>query len=196
MKEIVPPIQSLKTNYPLSSKRTLAEEMGFEGTELEEIVDLWANTCAIRMSYCLLKCGIKLGTEPGRGKETMIRSGTLKGQHFWMSRANLSEKLRKGVFGKPTFAGKASTTVGYNHLFKTIGETGGVISYEALGKDWISSAYGGGHIDVVYYDGNFFTGTLGERYDLMIEEVDWWGTRGFDAQCRRAVTLQFWKSSG
>ncbi|WP_437838178.1 T6SS effector amidase Tae4 family protein [Sorangium sp. So ce1153] len=193
---MIPPIQSLKANYPLRSKKALAEEMGFEGTALEEILKLWANTCAIRMSYCLLKCGIELGVEPGRGEETMIRSGTLKGQYFWMSRAKLSERLRNFVFGKPTFADKASTAEGYDQLLGAIGKTGGVISYEALGEDWISSTYGGGHIDVVYYDGNFFTGTLGEQYDLMIEEVNWWGTRGFYAQCRRAVTLQFWKSSG
>jgi len=191
----VPTIQSLKNNYPVNSKENLAKEMGFSGAELDGVVALWENTCAIRMSYCLLKCGITLGKEEGRGAETRIRTGQLEGKYFWMSRAKLSSKLRS-VFGVPTFAGSASTTETYDELVAKIGKTGGVISYDDLSADWISSAYSGGHVDVVYYDGNFFTGTMGEQYDLMIEEVDWWGTRGFNAQCKRASSLQFWKASG
>lgn len=193
---IVPTIASLKSNYPLQSKRDLATAMGFEGNDLEGVIALWENTCALRMSYCLLKCGIELGKEPGRGDETKIRAGALKGRHYWMSRAKLSERLSNVVFGKPDHAGDASSGEGYKKLVGTIGKTGGVISYEALDSDLLSSAYGGGHIDVVYYDGSLFTGTLGEEYDLMIEEVDWWATRGFDAQCKRAVSLKFWKATG
>lgn len=191
----VPPINSLKASYPTQSKEELAEEMGFDKADIEGILKLWANTCAIRMSYCLLKCGIKLGKEPGRGEETKIRAGNLKGQYFWMSRAKLSTHLQKNVFDKPTFAGSASSKEGYEALVKVIGKTGGVISFEALEADWPSPAYSGGHIDVVYYDGDFFTGTMGEQYDLKIEEVDWWATRGFNAQCKRASSLQFWKAS-
>ncbi|WP_437626171.1 T6SS effector amidase Tae4 family protein [Sorangium sp. So ce1151] len=192
----VPPIHSLKSNYPLKSKKELAKEMGFDDAQIDGFMTLWANTCAIRMSYCLLKCGLELGQEPGRGSETQIRTGALKGKHYWMSREKLSAKLRASVLGRPTFAGPASSIESYRKLVDVIGKTGGVISYEPLAADWLSPAYGGGHIDVVYHDGRLFTGTLGEQYDLMIEEVDWWGTRGFDAQCKRAISLQFWKADG
>lgn len=189
----VPPLQSLKSSYPTSQKEDLAKELGFSGKDLDQIVALWGNTCAVRMSYCLLKCGITLGKEQGRGDETEIRIGALKGKHIWMNQKKLSEHL-KSLFGSPTYLGKDK-----DQLMKKIGEGGGIISFVGLAEHTVlkiplAAAYPGGHVDVVYYDNSLWTGTLGDRYDLMIQEVGW-SSWGFQVQCKRATEIRFWRAS-
>jgi len=184
-KQIVPPTSALKANYPTPSQydhEALFKEFGMKAPEGPQ----WENTCAVRMSYCLLKCGIELGKEPHRGPETVIKTGRYKGKDFWCGRQNLAKRVEE-IFGKPTYVA-ISSDKDKSVLEEKIGDTGGIISYGKLeGEDnWLlpdSPAYQGGHIDVVYFD----DGWLWDGYALMIGH-DW------DMMFRRAVEIRFWKS--
>ena len=186
----VPAVLSLKNNYPTEAKEKLLTNMGFEGKEAADALTLWGNTCAIRLSYCLLRCGVDLGVEPGRGRETTIRSGPAKGKHFWMSQKNLSNRLFK-VLGKPAYQGREK-----EKLVESIGNQGGVISFMDLGETWYHDRYEGGHIDVVY----FTKGFLWDSYSVKIDEVHSWDfvgqIMGFGARCSRAAEIRFWRSIG
>jgi type VI secretion system (T6SS) effector Tae4 (amidase) len=131
----------IETLYPEDNTENIARQMGFEPPKLAEIVKLWANTCAICMSYCLLQCGIVLGKEPRRGSETVIPAGPQKGKNYWMTQHNLSNHLLKDVFGKPTYHGGVT-----EDLVNQIGAGGGVISFYSM------TGYDGGHTDIVYPD--------------------------------------------
>lgn len=181
--EIVPPISALKANYPTPEKydhAALYKEFGLPVPTGEE----WENTCAVRMSYCLLKCDINLGMEPGRGKETEIRIGKYKGKHIWLSRKSLSARV-EAVFGKPTYVGGAARKE-RETLVAKIGTTGGIISYGKLAAEGLNSAYPGGHIDVAYYYKSWW---LFDSYAMMIGH-------DFDMMFRRAEEVKFWKSGG
>jgi hypothetical protein len=176
--QIVPPLQALKALYPTSSKEDMAKEMGFEGKALETVVPLWGNTCAVRLSYCLLRCGIALGREPRRGHETEVRAGGLRGKHIWMNQRSISKHLLEDVFGKPKYLG-----VDLDALRGAIGNTGGVISFYCM------SGYAGGHIDIGYYD------SFARIYRLKIEEAHADGKPLFDAYSREAMEIRFWSET-
>lgn len=180
--EVVPPISALKANYPTPDRydrAALYKQFGMEAPAGEA----WLNTCAVRMSYCLLKCDITLGKEPGRGRETVIRTGPYEGKDFWLSRKNLADRVEK-LFGKPTYTGQSST-IDLETLKSKIGTTGGIISYGKLEAEGSEGEYPGGHIDVVYYWESFW---FWSGYSLMGQD--------FDRMSRRAVEIKFWKSGG
>lgn len=204
--ERVPSIASLKWNYPTESKDDLAKEMGFEGRDLASVIEDWSNTCAIRLSYCLLKCGVSLGLEPRKGGETRVRTGQAKGKHFWMSQNELSNQLIE-TFGKPTYRGTDK-----EELIEQIGRSGGVISFMDLRADRFNERYPGGHIDVVYHSSlkgsvERFVGSFVDSYNLKIDEVSRWPVpalleeefkqaTGFSNRCARAQEIRFWRSDG
>lgn len=185
----IPPVLSLKGNYPTESKEDLVSAMGFDEKEALDVLKLWENTCAIRLSYCLLKCGVDLGVEPGRGRETLVRGGPAKDKHFWMSQNSLSNRLIR-LFGKPTYRGQDQ-----EKLIREIGRSGGVISFMDLAETWWHDRYRGGHIDVVFFADAY----VSDSYKLKIDEVGsldffrQWG--GFSARCGRASEIRFWRSS-
>lgn len=120
---------TLLSNFPTDSREDLYREMGWDS-----IIDNpnYENTCAIRVSICLLRCGMSLG-----GGELKIWKGPLQGKRVKIRFDDLAEFL-KGEWGEPKVfePGSRGTLHGQQ----------GVITFWEL-----PSGYGG-HIDLLSRD--------------------------------------------
>lgn len=127
-----PHFAALRKNYSRRvdvSKADLFKEIGWDSL----VGDVnFANTCAIRLSLAMVKCGIAL---PGRMK---INNGPHKGKLIEPGQAKLSAILsRQNFLGRPE-------KFDWSNAARTIGTRSGVISFFQLSDD-----YPGGHIDIV-----------------------------------------------
>lgn len=129
---MTPHFYTLKKNYPRREdvpRADLLKEIGWQ----DLINDInYMNTCAIRMSVALLRCGVAL---PGRMR---IKEGPHKGMLIEPGQGKLSAILaRKAFLGTPEKYDRASAA-------KSIGTRSGIVSFFRLTQD-----YSGGHIDIV-----------------------------------------------
>lgn len=129
---IKPAFQSLLQHFPRkTSRKELFTDIGWD--------DLIANkayldTCAIRLSYSLLRAGVHLP-----GARMRIHAGALKGQYIEPGQAKLSNIL-KGIWGPPeVYQGKAAAVAG-------VGSRTGVASFFRI------SGSNGGHIDLIWFE--------------------------------------------
>ncbi|MBK8253074.1 MAG: hypothetical protein IPK82_10435 [Polyangiaceae bacterium] len=180
-KDVVPPLSALKAKYPHPdrySRKAIYDEIGLTMPEGPQ----WENTCALRMSYCLLRCDIKLGKETGRGTETLIRQGPHKDKHIWLSRKNLAKRVKE-IFGAPTIS-VVSANKDFEVLKEKIGKGGGIISFGKLAADERDSEYAGGHIDVGYYT----------TWLYFWDDLEMMMGHNFRRLFGRAEQVEFWKS--
>jgi hypothetical protein len=180
MSEKVPVLSLLLKHYPTESHDELFSSLGWESLisadKSAEEKATWANTCAIRMSLCLIRCGMVLHT--GGMK---IQKGEHKGRRIEASRAKLAHYLEtKAVWGKPTFVETSAAK-----MMADIGTDGGVISFGPL------PGYDGGHIDVIHGSTSilsmaihFLTGAPANTYSCSSE--CYWD----------AAEYRFWKAGG
>jgi Type VI secretion system (T6SS), amidase effector protein 4 len=114
------------------TNETLFAEIGRE--ELSKEPE-YINTCALRMSLALLKCGVPIA---GR---LVIKNGPYKGRKLEQGAKNLADMLAQPSYlGKPTYLEPATA-------LRTIGVKTGIAFF------WKIFGYSGGsnsHIDLVY----------------------------------------------
>lgn len=132
-------LSTLWKNYPDTKikKEALFNEFGWNDLKDDEN---YRNTCAIRMSYCLIKSGI---TVPGR---LQIKRGIHKGKWIEPGQVKLSKILSTNVyFGKPIiFKAKDSEKVLENKQ--------GIISFMNMSSYPLPDGGFGGHIDLIKHD--------------------------------------------
>jgi hypothetical protein len=130
-----PNFQLLIRNYPRDMREPLFTEIGW--TDLIDNKTYW-DTCAIRMSVGLLRVGMVLP-----GARMKANAGSLKSKYIEPGQAKLSNIL-KGLWGAPeVYKGKAAAQAG-------IGRRTGVVSFFQI------EGGQGGHIDLIWRDGNDF----------------------------------------
>lgn len=132
-----PSFNALRGHYPRLaevSKKVLFEEIGWDDLIPNPDYD---NTCAIRVSLALIKCGIHI---PGRMR---IRRGAHKGALIEPGQARLSKMLAMpAMLGAPEKFDRGGVDAG-------IGERSGLVAF------WgIPSYNNGGHIDIISPDDN------------------------------------------
>lgn len=140
---IIVTFQKLQENYPKTTELThdqLFDEIGWEDLKSNPT---YANTCAIRMSLCLIRAGITL---PGRMK---IKKGEHKNNLIEPGQVRLSNILATPqLFGKPTKFKPSA-------LDDTVKNKKGIISFMHIPGYVIDGALSG-HIDLVHYGRYFF----------------------------------------
>lgn len=122
-----PHFHVLKRNYPRREdvpRIELLKEIGWH--DLINNVD-YANTCAIRMSLALLRCGLSL---PGRMR---INDGPYKGMLIEPGQAKLSTILAHNSFSGLREKYNMATAG------KSIGVQSGIVSFFRLSQDYITS---------------------------------------------------------
>jgi hypothetical protein len=126
----------LSNQYPRPrkmSRQDLFKELGWEDLLNNPT---YKNTCATRMSLCLLKAGVSL---PGR---MAIKKGPLKGKLIEPGQARLSQLLASGkLFGEPQ-------VFRLQDREKHIRDKQGIISFMKIPGYMIDGAMSG-HIDLV-----------------------------------------------
>lgn len=121
----------LRGFYTNAMKEDLYAELGWG-----DLVNnpAFRDTCAIRMSCCLLRAGVHLP-----GARLQAKAGVLKGQFIEPGQAKLSEILKR-IWGTPeVYKGKPAALAG-------IGLRAGVISFYQI------EGGNGGHIDMVFQE--------------------------------------------
>jgi hypothetical protein len=127
-----PHFQTLKKHYPRREDVTRPDL--FKSIGWQDLINdaNYANTCAIRMSLALLRCGVNV---PGRMR---INDGPFKGKLIEPGQAKLSAILSRTAFlGAPERYDRS-------HAARSIGGRSGIVSFFRLTRD-----YTGGHIDIV-----------------------------------------------
>ena len=124
-----PPFSRLQTCYPRKeSREVLFNEIGWG--DLIDNRAYW-DTCAIRMSYALLRVGMSLS-----GGRMKVNAGKLKGKCIEPGQAKLSRML-EWAWGKPeVYKGEQAARDG-------IGRRHGVVSFFRI------EGGNGGHIDLI-----------------------------------------------
>lgn len=127
-----PHFATLKKHYARRqdvTRAALFTEIGWE--DLVKNAN-FENTCAIRLSLAMIKCGIAL---PGRMK---INVGPHKGKLIEPGQAKLSAILAgRSFLGQPE-------KLDWSNVARSIGTRSGIVSFFRLSDD-----YPGGHIDIV-----------------------------------------------
>lgn len=124
-----PTIQAVRQHYPAA---TLREEL-FSDIGWNDLIGnkAYTDTCAIRMSYGLLRAGVSLP-----GARMKAKAGPLKGRFIEPGQARLSDILKQ-IWGAPeVYPSEAAALAG-------IGERQGVVSFFRIGGGT------GGHIDLI-----------------------------------------------
>lgn len=171
MKDSVPPFDLLKKNYPKPTE--ISREDLYRSIGWDEYIDKagFENTCALRMSLCLIGSGMVFA----KG-EFRVLKGDKKGQRVWTSRAHLTAYLET-LWGAPTFQVSSAA-----EAQAQIGDGAGVISFGPL------PAYAGGHIDIIdgYFDVFKVIWSLGSQSNAYVcgSDCHW------DAQ-----DFKFWKAA-
>lgn len=135
MPQKIPSLSALRENYPYPDKRprdSLYRDLGWD-----DLIDKegYENTCAVRMSLCLTKCGMSLPQISASALK--IKKGKLTGKWLEVNRERLANYLKqRDVWGDPIVETSSAK------MRKQIGIGGGVISFGPL------PGYRGGHIDV------------------------------------------------
>jgi hypothetical protein len=125
-----PPLIPMWNNYPRSEKREpLFAELGWSDIANNPS---YKDTCAIRMSIALLRCGM---TIPGASMR--VHAGKLKGQRIEQRQHRLSDAL-KFLWGQPeVYDSEKAAKDG-------IGSRSGVVSFFRI------AGGPGGHIDLIH----------------------------------------------
>jgi hypothetical protein len=124
----------LKNNY--SSNKKISREALYQELGWEELISnaLYTNTCAIRVSLALVKCGIPL-----RGG-LAVQKGVYRGKRIEPGQARLAKML-----AEPAFFGKAEAFP-RDEAMARIGSRRGIVAF------WSIPGYmngRGGHIDIL-----------------------------------------------
>ncbi|WP_312951323.1 T6SS effector amidase Tae4 family protein [Superficieibacter sp.] len=129
---------STKANY--LSPTALYTQLGFSEKEVQELTkdtSPYYNTCAVRMSLALLKCGV-----PFQGR-MLLKGGAFKGKKIEPGAKLLADQLVKAsAFGWPEIFHKPQ------EASQSLKNRTGVVFFNAI------EGYGGGHIDLVETEGN------------------------------------------
>jgi hypothetical protein len=129
---IKPAFQTLLQHFP---RKTSREEL-FADIGWADLIGnkAYLDTCAIRMSYGLLRAGVHLP-----GARMRANAGPLKGQYIEPGQAKLSNIL-KGIWGAPeVYQGEAAAVDG-------MGSRAGVVSFFRISRG------DGGHIDLIWLE--------------------------------------------
>lgn len=135
--------KQLADNYPTKTEYTrekLFDELGWQDLKSNPS---YTNTCAIRMSYCLIKAGIQI---PGRIK---IKSGPYKGALIEPGQIKLSKILSgEKFFGTP---------IKFKPKDKDVNLKGqqGIISFMKI-PGYIVDGAVSGHIDLLQSESLFY----------------------------------------
>ena len=129
-----PAFMKLRENYysvAAVDQATLFREIGWQDLIGK---DSFANTCAIRISLALIKCGVRL-----KGRMT-INKGPFKGAWIEPGQARLANMLASpSMFGAPEKFAKDEATAG-------IGNRMGIVAFFRI-PGYLGGA--GGHIDIL-----------------------------------------------
>lgn len=132
-------LSTLWKNYPgpKVKKDAMFDELGWPDLKGDPS---YRNTCAIRLSYCLIKSGI---TVPGRLR---VKAGLHKGKMIEPGQERLSRILSTSAyFGKPTiFKVKDSE--------KVLEKKQGIISFMNMPSYQLPEGGFGGHIDLIQHE--------------------------------------------
>lgn len=135
--------KQLAKNYPTKEEfdhDALFDEIGWQDLKNNKT---YTNTCAIRMSYCLIRAGIKI---PGRMK---IKAGAHKGQLIEPGQVKLTN-----ILADPRFFGKP---IKFNPNDKPANLKGkqGIISFMRI-PGYVIDGVSSGHIDLVHHETMFY----------------------------------------
>jgi len=134
-----PSFSMLRTNYPDPSKLDhdkLFDELGWADLKKNPA---YTNTCAIRMSYCLIKSGVAI---EGRLK---ILKGKYEGKMIDPSQKSLTKQM-KNVFKQP----QVYKSTQENNF--TVNRKKGIISFMDISGYTDGSGNSSGHIDLIWTD--------------------------------------------
>ncbi len=129
----------LAKNYPTKEEFThdaLFDELGWQDLKTNPS---YTNTCAIRMSYCLIRAGLHI---PGRMK---IKSGPHKGQMIEPGQAKLT-----AILSTPKFLGSPIVFKPKDRPVNLKGKQG-IISFMRIPGYMIDGGLSG-HIDLVHHE--------------------------------------------
>lgn len=129
---VTPRFDALRTHYPATeTQAALFNDIGWTDLIGNPAYD---NTCAIRMSTCLLRAGVTLP-----GARMQAKAGKIKGKWIEPGQVKLSNIL-KSVWGPPEiYTSEDAVRAG-------IGPRHGVVSFFRIDSD------NGGHIDLIATD--------------------------------------------
>lgn len=126
-----PALLSLMMHYPANIKREdLFVDIGWNDLIKNKAYD---DTCAIRMSYGLLRAGMSLP-----GARMKVKAGVLKGKYIEPGQAKLSSILLQQWGAPEVYAGESAARDG-------VGARTGLVSFFRIG------GANGGHIDLVVH---------------------------------------------
>ena len=126
-----PALLNLVMHYPARTKREdLLADIGWSDLIKNKAYD---DTCAIRMSYGLLRAGVSLP-----GARMKVKAGVLKGKYIEPGQAKLSNILRRQWDEPEVYAGQEAAR-------DAIGARTGLVSFFHIG------GANGGHIDLVVH---------------------------------------------
>lgn len=135
--------QQLSKNYPSKEEFThdaLFDEIGWQDLKTNKA---FINTCAIRMSYCLIRAGINI---PGRMK---INAGPYKGKLIEPGQVKLTK-----ILSNPKFFGPP---IKFNAKDKPANLKGkqGIIAFMRI-PGYVIDGGLSGHIDLVHHETLFY----------------------------------------
>lgn len=129
----IPKLDLMWANYPTADKNTLFDQIGWSSLKDNKN---YANTCAIRMSLCLIRCGLRFSHTSG-GES--IQRGGFKGAKVEVRQDKLSDKLA-ALWGPPEKFTPASG--------EKIAGRKGVVSFFGIPGYTVGGGLGG-HIDLI-----------------------------------------------
>lgn len=139
--------ETLRRNYPYPETLSATELFDELGWSKEEFIKKpeFKNTCAVRMSYCLVRSGINI-----QGGFNILK-GKHKGKRIETSQKKLTEYMRRSLqahIGTPSKFNKSD-----KNNFLTKGKKG-IMSFMEISGYSDASGNASGHIDLIWTEKN------------------------------------------